>query len=709
MRDWLMNRIQGINKQDRSGQMSRGQKRRIKSARSGQSLILIAVAFMGVVAFLGFAIDTGIIYLNRIWLGQAVDAAALAAGFELPDIQAACSRAVEFLAENGYVANGDFYFTITFPEEINGPGGSVDELVLDSITHDLDAPVKCASVTGGSVDQETKHYHVQISAEMTLPVVFMRVLGFDTIGVGIPATAKRTTIFDVVLVMDTSISMNKDTCHWHQSYYDESGGAKYYGCENAYKCGSTYIAERFDDPSIYITPSVAEMESDRWDVEYHDAVDIGPAYNRGSSGVNYGVRLFYNNDPTQPPPDVDQYGAIDGTFDLSGFSSDQLDNREYVGLFFHILNDPTTAPSNQDIDGNARVIVSWQSSATSGWNTLMTISPSDISTSEWTRFGVILNATNMYKSDFEVRFELNDMVNDEFEGVYIDDIEIVNCPHEGGQYSPSHIYTSGCSWLYAKTCDTAVVTGAFADHADNPQPGVSEDSSGLPSVQVMEQPMTDVIRGGVTFVNMLEARFLISGLPERQDQIGVVQFYTRGDVILNLTNDYDAVIDALWKLHFAGNTNIGGGLRYGLDELNANGRPQATHFIVLLSDGWMSAKEIPSAGCPSSPCTDPDYFDPPSNEAYACPGGDVTCDGCYPAVLAMIEKAVNQNVTVYTIGLGTKMEQNWTADEVTKTAGALLAEIAHGTTGEYFYAEDTTELDEIFEWIAEAIFVRLTL
>ena len=55
---------------------------RSRNSRSGQSLIIIAVAFIGIVAFIGFAVDTGIMYLHRVWLGQAIDAAALAAGYE---------------------------------------------------------------------------------------------------------------------------------------------------------------------------------------------------------------------------------------------------------------------------------------------------------------------------------------------------------------------------------------------------------------------------------------------------------------------------------------------------------------------------------------------------------------------------------------------------------------------------------------------------
>ena len=72
----------------RSGRIRKG------NLSLGQSFVIIAFAFMGLIAFVGFVVDTGIIYLHRVWLGQAVDAASLAAGYELPNIEGACARAV---------------------------------------------------------------------------------------------------------------------------------------------------------------------------------------------------------------------------------------------------------------------------------------------------------------------------------------------------------------------------------------------------------------------------------------------------------------------------------------------------------------------------------------------------------------------------------------------------------------------------------------
>ena len=58
-----------------------------------------ALSLFAILGFVGFAIDTGMVLLHRVWLGQAVDAASLAAGFELPNVKAACVRAVDYLRQ----------------------------------------------------------------------------------------------------------------------------------------------------------------------------------------------------------------------------------------------------------------------------------------------------------------------------------------------------------------------------------------------------------------------------------------------------------------------------------------------------------------------------------------------------------------------------------------------------------------------------------
>ena len=72
----------------------------------GQSIVILAFAMVGLLAFAGLAVDAGVIYATKVRLSRAVDAAALAGVVELPfesslvSTTLADGRAQQFLAAN---------------------------------------------------------------------------------------------------------------------------------------------------------------------------------------------------------------------------------------------------------------------------------------------------------------------------------------------------------------------------------------------------------------------------------------------------------------------------------------------------------------------------------------------------------------------------------------------------------------------------------
>jgi hypothetical protein len=72
----------------------------------GQSLVILAMAMVGLLVFAGLAVDAGVIYVTSVRLSRAVDAAALAGVVELPyeasltSTNLADERAQQFLAAN---------------------------------------------------------------------------------------------------------------------------------------------------------------------------------------------------------------------------------------------------------------------------------------------------------------------------------------------------------------------------------------------------------------------------------------------------------------------------------------------------------------------------------------------------------------------------------------------------------------------------------
>jgi len=77
-----------------------------EEGEKGQSIIILALAVVVLLAFVGIAIDVGRLYGTRIQLSRAVDAAALAGVLELPELDDADARARQFMRTNGYEPDG---------------------------------------------------------------------------------------------------------------------------------------------------------------------------------------------------------------------------------------------------------------------------------------------------------------------------------------------------------------------------------------------------------------------------------------------------------------------------------------------------------------------------------------------------------------------------------------------------------------------------
>jgi hypothetical protein len=138
----------------------------------GQSVVLLAIMVVVLLLFAGIALDSGLIYMRRIQLSRAVDAAALACVEELPNMSAVADRAGQFMTVNGLdptsvlIASGG-YFTVTHPTEDELPEGS--EL------------------------QNT----VIVKASWRSKTVFMQLIGFDHIDLQAQAMAEYLAFIDM--------------------------------------------------------------------------------------------------------------------------------------------------------------------------------------------------------------------------------------------------------------------------------------------------------------------------------------------------------------------------------------------------------------------------------------------------------------------------------------------------------------------------------
>lgn len=127
------------------------------------------------------------------------------------------------------------------------------------------------------------------------------------------------------------------------------------------------------------------------------------------------------------------------------------------------------------------------------------------------------------------------------------------------------------------------------------------------------------------------------------DRGAVVDFDSYAALLQELTEDKDALKEAVDKIDSSGGTNIGAGVSVGLAELEKNGRPDADKAIILLTDG----------------------------------------EGSYSHTLTT--KAQEMGVKITTIGLGEYIDFN------------LLQKIADDTGGDFYHVESAEDLEIVLE------------
>ncbi|MFZ2096255.1 MAG: pilus assembly protein TadG-related protein [Anaerolineales bacterium] len=147
----------------------------------GQSIVIVAIGMVTLIAFIGLATDATMIYKTKQDLQRTVDSAALAAAYKLPSPSNATKAAYEFADLHGYTYD---------------PSDPVDPSVpyLEVSFPVYDPPRKVVRVTATT---ESSYF-------------FLKILGVKTIMVSATGEAESAPI-DVYLVFDLSESMTYDT------------------------------------------------------------------------------------------------------------------------------------------------------------------------------------------------------------------------------------------------------------------------------------------------------------------------------------------------------------------------------------------------------------------------------------------------------------------------------------------------------------------
>jgi Ca-activated chloride channel homolog len=169
------------------------------------------------------------------------------------------------------------------------------------------------------------------------------------------------------------------------------------------------------------------------------------------------------------------------------------------------------------------------------------------------------------------------------------------------------------------------------------------------------------------------AKTLVGDLPQGV-QVGLVSFSDTASLNAPLSDNSATVLQALDSLHAVGGTAIGDGLSLALDQLAQRptdvqgNRPPA--IVILLSDGESNAGQPPAV---------------------------------------VVARAQQLGVTVDTVGIGQRGVTTVLNRQVRVGLDeATLQNIAETTGGQYFYAGDATQLQQVYsklgsmiEWVPE--------
>lgn len=718
------------------GQPAGGGSRNRRGSR-GQTLVVVALVFIGLMGFVGIAVDAGLVYLHRVWLGEAADAAALAAAYELPNENAACARAVEYLENNGYSSGSGFSYRIIFPETAevdNFPALPSDpnRVLVSPTLNDCMA----LSISG-------EHSYIWVSGAQQVNTLLLYLMGIRSVTTEIPAIARQPDRYAMVFSIDHSNTMRSDSCLWDHDEYVLDAGPDFYGV--SYAC-TPQVQQCTDitNPTISYpgwenglsgwnhTPHASVITDDKHEgtrsVELRQKNNSTPTvYQTISTSAEYLYLSFWvrpRNLATSPQhnQDWDEAFGLRLRWDVDG--DGDVDNVAGGG------DGAMSPPIVQFCSGEAGELCRFCPVATDyscpAYYTFHNISDewqyvvTEIPANAWSPPGA---------NPIEIRFRNyanRDGAGDE-DVVYIDEIQLWSCPWKQGPMARylvgnSHGGITSCGnanqW---PNCDTTynAMGNSYAVPADGPV--YTPPDRLFPARYVMQQPLYDVLLSIGKEAVAGEPQSMLEMLgPGHQVGFATFRMYSNlnggvgGDPaeFQNLTTNYATfranLFGSVTAMHSSGESghNLAGGIAAGRSLL-ASANPDFAPVLVLFVSGVMDT----SCGEHTNTyCYDANLCPPlMSNPLYH------SCRiSAWSWVERQIEHARDQGVIIYPIGLGPKSSFTLNLSSTNNNASLdlqieTLEEIADGTGGEAYYVQAGEDLhvvlDDLLSNMEPAVFL----
>lgn len=188
--------------------------RRMKHSPRGQSVVLMALAFIALIAFVGLVTDVALLFVRYSALRRAVDSAAIAAAGQIregTDYGEVTVAAEQFIQLHGMQPDSVLVETCEtdiyrwraglgpwegnpHPESADPVGSTLNQLMGDTELCNWDDP----------------HKLVRVSAQVKSETTFLSLVGVEDITLE-ATSVSETALLDIALVIDTSESMSQDT------------------------------------------------------------------------------------------------------------------------------------------------------------------------------------------------------------------------------------------------------------------------------------------------------------------------------------------------------------------------------------------------------------------------------------------------------------------------------------------------------------------
>jgi Flp pilus assembly protein TadG len=191
------------------GDISRLMTRR---SRSGQSIIIIALGFIVLIAFVGIATDAALLFVRYSTLRRAVDAAAVAAAGQIREntsYSQVAAAATQYIRLHGLDPASVKVETCEteIDDHKRSPFNMVDNPV-GSIRSYLSSSTN--GVPNSELCRPDPAKLVRVSAQIISPTTFLSIIGYRAITLS-ASSISQTAVMDVVLMLDGSLSMGGDT------------------------------------------------------------------------------------------------------------------------------------------------------------------------------------------------------------------------------------------------------------------------------------------------------------------------------------------------------------------------------------------------------------------------------------------------------------------------------------------------------------------